>query len=81
MRPDGRNHGDRVHVGGPHELVEVAMHWNPGMGRLDAFAGRGSLIANRTHLAALKSTQIAHNIRPPVTVADDAELKHKRFAL
>ena len=45
--------------------------------RLYALAGRGSLIADPDDLAAFQGAQIAHNIRPPITVADNTKPNHK----
>jgi len=52
------------------------MNRNPGICRLYAFASCGSLIAYSDDLATFEGTQIAHNIRPPITVADDTKLNH-----
>jgi hypothetical protein len=77
VRPDGIDDRIGIHLGLTYQLMNVAMHRNPGMRRLYAFAGCGSLIANADHLAAFEGAQIANNIWSPITVADNTKPKHK----
>src|ERR1039458_5770578 len=53
------------------------MDWNSGMRCLYAFVSGGILIADPDDLEAFQSAQIAHDIRPPITEADHAKLKHE----
>src|SRR5208282_3438350 len=53
------------------------MDRDPGMRRLYAFAGCRSLIANADDLATFQCAQIAHDIRPPIAIADNAKTKHR----
>src|SRR5229473_2742941 len=77
MRPHRGDHRDGIHIRRHYEFVGVAMDKNPGVRRLYTLAGCGTLIADPDDLAAFQGAQIAHNIRPPITIADDAKLNHK----
>jgi hypothetical protein len=53
------------------------MDRDPGICRLYALAGSGSLIADSDDLAAFQVAQIAHDIWSPIAVTDNAKPKHK----
>jgi hypothetical protein len=57
------------------------MHRDSGMRRLYALSRRRRLVAYSDHLATFEAAQIAHDIRPPIPVADDAKLDHGNFLM
>ena len=79
MRPHRRDYRDRVYVRRIYQFVEIAMHRDSGMRRLYALSRRRRLVAYSDHLATFEAAQIAHDIRPPIPVADDAKLDHGTY--
>src|SRR5260370_36976090 len=77
VRPYGRNHRDSIHFRRPYKFVAITVDRGVWICCLNAFARCGSLVADPDHLAAFQTSQITHDIRPPVTVADDTKPNHK----
>src|ERR1700721_3585491 len=77
VRPNRRDHGDGIDVRRLDQFVRIAIDGNSGIRCLYPFAGCWSLIADADNLTTVYRAQIAHDIRAPITVADDAKSKHR----
>src|SRR5580698_6498029 len=77
VRPDRCDNRDSIDVRRLYELTTITVDRKVRVGRLNALARGRTLIADTDDLAAFQGSQIADDVRPPVTVADHSKLKHK----
>src|SRR5215813_10692649 len=76
MRPDRSDHRDGVDVWRTNEFTIVRIRWDVGMRRLEPLARGRALVANSEYLAIFQAAQVSNDIRSPISVANNTELKH-----